>query len=84
MAAVSLSVSTVKPLGDRVFVKVSESEEKTAGGILLPDSPGINDPCEKQSRDAFANLNSQQREDITAAAQQVLRLIAFRQVKHYF
>ena len=28
MAAVSLSVSTVKPLGDRVFVKVSESEEK--------------------------------------------------------
>jgi chaperonin GroES len=38
MAAVSLSVSTVKPLGDRVFVKVSASEEKTAGGILLPDS----------------------------------------------
>ena len=53
------------------------------GGILLPDSPGINDPCEKLSRDAFANLNSQQREDITAAAQQVLRLIAFRQVKYY-
>ena len=38
MAAVSLSVSTVKPLGDRIFVKVSESEEKTAGGILLPDT----------------------------------------------
>ncbi len=38
MAAVSLSVSTVKPLGDRVFVKVSASEEKTAGGIVLPDS----------------------------------------------
>jgi chaperonin GroES len=36
MAAVSLSVSTVKPLGDRVFVKVSAAEEKTAGGILLP------------------------------------------------
>ncbi len=36
MAAVSLSVSTVKPLGDRVFIKISESEEKTAGGILLP------------------------------------------------
>ena len=36
MAAVSLSVSTVKPLGERVFVKVSASEEKTAGGILLP------------------------------------------------
>jgi chaperonin GroES len=38
MAAVSLSVSTVKPLGDRVFVKVSEAEEKTAGGIILPDN----------------------------------------------
>jgi chaperonin GroES len=38
MAAVSLNVSTVKPLGDRVFVKVSEAEEKTAGGIILPDN----------------------------------------------
>ncbi|MBD2328140.1 MAG: co-chaperone GroES [Alkalinema sp. CACIAM 70d] len=38
MAAVSLSVSTVQPLGDRVFVKVSEAEEKTAGGIILPDN----------------------------------------------
>jgi chaperonin GroES len=38
MAAISLNVSTVKPLGDRVFVKVSASEEKTAGGILLPDT----------------------------------------------
>ena len=38
MAAVTLSVSSVKPLGDRVFVKVSASEEKTAGGIRLPDT----------------------------------------------
>ncbi len=38
MAAISLNVSTVKPLGDRVFIKVSASEEKTAGGILLPDT----------------------------------------------
>ncbi|MEH1765025.1 MULTISPECIES: co-chaperone GroES [unclassified Nostoc] len=38
MAAITLSVSTVKPLGDRVFIKVSESEDKTAGGIFLPDS----------------------------------------------
>jgi chaperonin GroES len=38
MAAVSLSVTTVKPLGDRIFIKVSESEERTAGGILLPDT----------------------------------------------
>ncbi|NJL81845.1 MAG: co-chaperone GroES [Chloroflexaceae bacterium] len=38
MAAISLSVSTVKPLGERVFVKVSPSEEKTQGGIFLPDT----------------------------------------------
>jgi chaperonin GroES len=38
MAAVSLSVSTVKPLADRVFVKVSASEEKTSGGIFLPET----------------------------------------------
>lgn len=38
MAAVSINVTTVKPLGDRVFVKVSPSEEKTAGGIFLPDA----------------------------------------------
>jgi chaperonin GroES len=38
MASVTLSVSTVKPLGDRVFVRVSEAEEKTAGGIILPDN----------------------------------------------
>jgi chaperonin GroES len=38
MAAISINVTEVKPLGDRVFVKVSPSEEKTAGGILLPDT----------------------------------------------
>lgn len=38
MATITLNVSAVKPLGDRVFVKVSASEEKTAGGILLPDT----------------------------------------------
>ena len=38
MAAITINVSTVKPLGDRVFIKVSPSEEKTSGGILLPDT----------------------------------------------
>ena len=41
---------------------------------------GILDPCEKEPSDAFSNLTSQQREDITVAAQNILRLIAFRQV----
>ncbi|MGL5035006.1 MAG: co-chaperone GroES [Microcystaceae cyanobacterium] len=38
MAAININVSTVKPLGDRVFVKVSAADEKTAGGIYLPDN----------------------------------------------
>jgi len=29
---------TIRPLGDKVVVKPSESEEKSAGGILLPDT----------------------------------------------
>jgi chaperonin GroES len=28
----------VRPLGDRIVVRRSPSQEKTAGGILLPDS----------------------------------------------
>ena len=28
----------IKPLGDKVIVKRVEAEEKTAGGIVLPDS----------------------------------------------
>ena len=28
----------LKPLGDRVIIRVLEQEEKTAGGIYLPDT----------------------------------------------
>ena len=28
----------IKPLGDKVIVKRVDAEEKTAGGIVLPDS----------------------------------------------
>ncbi|MDB9493417.1 co-chaperone GroES [Spirulina major CS-329] len=38
MAALTINVSTVNPLGDRVFIKVSPSEEQTSGGIYLPDT----------------------------------------------
>ena len=38
MAAVSLRASARSNPWDRIFIKVSESEEKTAGGILLPDT----------------------------------------------
>lgn len=38
MAAISLGTSNLKPLGDRVFIKVTASEAQTAGGIFLPDA----------------------------------------------
>ncbi|MDJ0569889.1 MAG: co-chaperone GroES [Pleurocapsa sp. MO_192.B19] len=38
MAKVALPVSTVKPLGDRVLLKVKAAEGKTVGGIFLPDT----------------------------------------------
>lgn len=31
-------MATVKPLGDKILVKRVEAEEKTAGGIYLPES----------------------------------------------
>lgn len=32
----NLQYTAIKPLGDRVLVKIKTSEEKTDGGILLP------------------------------------------------
>ena len=37
-----------------------------AGGVLLRGGLGIQDPCEKDTADAFWNLSEQDREDITA------------------
>jgi len=31
-------MATIKPLGDRVLIKRLEAEEKTSGGIMLPDT----------------------------------------------
>ncbi|MCE1207907.1 MAG: co-chaperone GroES, partial [Spirochaetia bacterium] len=28
----------VKPLGDRILIKIKESETKTAGGIIIPQT----------------------------------------------
>ncbi len=38
MAIIALKLTTVKPLGDRILIKVSVPEEQTEGGILLPDT----------------------------------------------
>lgn len=32
------TMANIRPLGDKVVVKVLEAEETTAGGIILPDS----------------------------------------------
>ncbi|MBX3097452.1 MAG: co-chaperone GroES [Fimbriimonadaceae bacterium] len=31
-------MANIRPLGDKVVVRVNEAEEKSSGGILLPDS----------------------------------------------
>ncbi|MFH1856579.1 MAG: co-chaperone GroES [Candidatus Omnitrophota bacterium] len=31
-------MSKIKPLGDRVLIKVLDPEEKTKGGIIIPDT----------------------------------------------
>ena len=38
MATASASKLQIKPLADRVVVKKLETEEKTSGGIVLPDT----------------------------------------------
>lgn len=43
--------------------------EALSSGILLPNGPGLMDPCEKDPIDASAGLTLQQREDLTASAQ---------------
>ena len=52
---------SVKPLGDRIFIKVSESEEKTAGGILLPDTakekPQVGEVVQVDAWDAEGHAN---------------------------
>ncbi|XP_044134749.1 interleukin enhancer-binding factor 3 isoform X3 [Bufo gargarizans] len=54
--------------------------ECLSSGILMPDGPGLHDPCEKDATDALGHLERQQREDITHSAQHALRLAAFGQL----
>jgi zinc finger RNA-binding protein len=54
--------------------------ECIASGLLLPDGPGVYDPCEKEPTDAAGDMTIQQREDITAYAQAAVRMMIFRQV----
>jgi len=38
MATAAQAAVTLRPLGDRVVVKALEAEEKTKGGIIIPDT----------------------------------------------
>jgi len=38
VASLTLHTGTLQPLGDRLLVKVANKEEKTIGGIFLPDT----------------------------------------------
>ena len=54
--------------------------EVVASGLLLPDGPGIIDPCEREEVDVFSHLTPQQREDLTSAAQTEIRNIHYRKI----
>ena len=54
--------------------------EAISAGCILPGSPGLLDPCEKEALDVLDNMSPQEREDVTSDAQNILRLIAFRQI----
>jgi len=70
--------SAPHPLGPgEAFRRVMEA---LASGIVLGGGVGILDPCEKEKTDAAASLTLQERELLTAAAQQYVRMQAFRQL----
>jgi len=54
--------------------------ECISSGILMPNGPGLLDPCEKVPTDASEDLKSQQREELTSSAQMALRMFAFKKV----
>ncbi|XP_043939803.1 uncharacterized protein LOC122811791 isoform X2 [Protopterus annectens] len=71
-----------RPMGEGMaFRRVLEC---LASGILLPDGPGLYDPCEIDCVDAVGHLDRQQREDITRSAQHVLRMVVLGLVDKIF
>lgn len=54
--------------------------ELFASGFLLLNTPGLNDPCEKEPVDVLGYLSDQEREDLTASAQYALRLMVYNQL----
>jgi chaperonin GroES len=38
VASLTVQANALKPLGDRILIKIIAKEEKTSGGIFLPDT----------------------------------------------
>ena len=57
-----------------------------SSGLLLPNAigSGLTDPCEKDPVDAAAHLSTEQRIQLTAYAQDILRCIAFEHYEKIF
>lgn len=54
--------------------------EAVASGIFAPDGNGIKDPCEREVVDVARHLSNQERENLAASAQKMVRMVHFRQV----
>jgi zinc finger RNA-binding protein len=54
--------------------------ECIASGMLIGDTPGFYDPCEREPVDILSTLGAQLKEDITSSAQHALRLVSFQQM----
>ncbi|XP_078459331.1 spermatid perinuclear RNA-binding protein-like isoform X1 [Lampetra planeri] len=54
--------------------------ECLSSGLLMPDGPGLGDPCEKVATDVLSDLSVQQLEQLTFSAQNYLRNMAFGHV----
>jgi len=51
-----------------------------SSGLLLDSGRGLYDPCERSATDVLEYLCVQEREDITASAQQALRMMTFNKM----
>lgn len=54
--------------------------QSLASGILLPDSPGVYDPCEREPTDLCTTMSLQEREGVTVSAQHILRMLTFHKL----
>jgi len=54
--------------------------EVIASGLILPEGPGIKDPCEREDLDVFDHLSLQDKESITKQCQEDIRKIHYRKI----